>query len=53
MFWIVTSARDEISQCKWSGGTSQLHTLKGALVVKNAFCWQQWFFFTHVSLDIV
>jgi len=36
MFWIVTSAWDEISLCKWSGGTSQLGTFKGALVVKCA-----------------
>ena len=27
--------------------------LEGALVAKNAFCWQQCFFFTYVSLHIV
>jgi len=27
--------------------------LEGALIAKNALCWQQCFFFTHVSLHIV
>jgi len=27
--------------------------LERALVAKNALCWQQCFFFTHVTLNIV
>jgi len=36
-----------------ANGTAQLRTLKGVLVVRNALCWQQCFFSTHVSLHIV
>jgi len=36
-----------------SGVTAQSRTLEGALIAKNALCWQQCFFFTHVSLNIV
>jgi len=50
MFWNVASARDEISLRKWSGGSAHLRTFRGALVAKTALCWQQCFFFTHVSL---
>jgi len=53
MFWNVASARYEISLCKWSGGTAQLRSLEGALIAKNALCWQQCFFVTHVSVHIV
>jgi len=52
MIWNVAGVRDEISLRRWSGGTADLRTLVGALVAKNAFCWQQCFFFTHVSLHI-
>jgi len=51
--WNVASARDEISLRKWSGGTAHLCTSEGALVAKNAFYWQQCFFYTHVFLYIV
>ena len=38
----------------WSGGSAHLRTFRErAMVAKNAFCWQQGFFFTHVSLHIV
>jgi len=53
MFWSVASARDVISLHKWSGGSAHLRTFRGALVAENAPCWQQCFFFTHVSLHIV
>jgi len=54
MFWNATSARDEISLRKWcSTGSAHLRTFRGALVAENARCWQQCFFFTHVSLHIV
>jgi len=43
----------EISLRKWSGGTAQLRTLEGALIAKNALCWQQCFILTHVSLHMV
>jgi len=41
MFWIVTSARDEMSLRQCSGGTAQLCTLKIALVVKKRFVGSQ------------
>jgi len=53
MFWIVGSARDEISLRKWSGGSAHLCSFRGALVVENAPCWQQCFFFTHTCVHIV
>jgi len=28
MFWKVASPRNEISLCKWSGGTAQFRTLE-------------------------
>jgi len=52
-FLCFGNIRDEILLRKWSGGTPQLRILEGALVAKNALCWQQCFFFTHVSLYIV
>jgi len=41
MFWNVASAGYEISLRKWSDGGAQLRTLEGALIAKNALCWQQ------------
>ena len=35
---------NEISLRQWSGGTAQLRTLEGTLVVKYALCWQQGLF---------
>jgi len=52
MIWNVASVRDKIVLRKCSGDTADLRTLVEALVAKNSFCWQQCFFFTHVSLHI-
>jgi len=53
MIWNVASARDDISLSKWSGGTAYLRTFRGSIGYKKLFCWQQFSFFTHVSLNIV
>jgi len=52
MIWNVASARDDNLLRKWSDGTADLRTLVGTLVTKNAFCWQEFFFFTHIYLHI-
>jgi len=55
---LVASAQDEISLRKWSGGSAHLRTFRAfrgrscCIVVENALCWQQCFFFTHASLLI-
>jgi len=35
MTWNVTSARDETSLCKWSGGAAHLHIFRGSIGCKK------------------
>ena len=50
-FGMLKVRESKISLPKFAGGTAHFRNLGGKLVSKNAFCWQQCFFFTHAPFE--